>query len=144
MALDLRDDTYYKNEMIAQFMGYKEDDGDYLMSSYLPQFRGSDHGEWCTSVDIEDEYEMMKYWQLSPGNMKYHQSWDWIMTVIDKIESSRDCIFTITKKSLYPKGGYDCSIAYTKEGVFFKNNHISKLESVFLTVCDFVEWSNKK
>lgn len=131
------EDCIEKNTLIARYMGYEEIDNDFLLSFRLPQFDRSDNGEWCQS-EIIGFYD---FWKMDPSSLRYDKSWDWIMPVIDKIESNKDCIFTIRKRI---EGGYECSISYTKEGVFFKNVGEIKLDIVWITVCDFVEWSNKK
>ena len=54
------------NRLIAEFMGFKEHKGSY----YLPLYNS---GDWVPDVELD-----------------YHNSWDWLMPIVEKIESLRD------------------------------------------------------
>lgn len=65
-----RDEIIEGNKLIAEFMGYKLSD---TFSPALPPHYINEEGETITGyIDTE---------------LKYHSSWDWLMTVIEKIQS---------------------------------------------------------
>ena len=71
------------NKLIAEFMGFpKEADAvdDRTIAYYV--------GEsilWTDNTDNENEYDV-----FHPDDMQFHKSWDWLMPVVEKIESLRD------------------------------------------------------
>ena len=90
------------------------------------------------------------------STLKYHKSWDWLMPVVDKIESLK-----IDGKIVIPYitiQGFFCGV--NKWGVY-KNDElvepiktwitggdfiepISKIDGVFHTVVEFIKWYNKQ
>ena len=54
------------NKMIAEFMGMEFSKGQYYRTIY-------NSGDW-----------------ISQDELQYHTSWDWLIPVVDKIESMRD------------------------------------------------------
>ena len=74
-------DTIESNKLIAEFMGIKllNTYGQYAFPKSLPQFKHSDHSEWCNETKDNLHYP------LSASLMDYHNSWDWLMPVIEKI-----------------------------------------------------------
>ena len=72
------------NKLIAEFMG----------AVGTPKYNPT---EWdvyitgCLDVDSDDENAQHFY---TPDEMKYHVSWDWLMPVVEKIESL-GYVFTI-------------------------------------------------
>ena len=76
------------NKLIAEFMGYKlSEDGYYLLPLDLPQFRNSDHGEWCSQYEVSFAE---RYWEISETALDYNRSWDWLMPVIRKVYDVSD------------------------------------------------------
>ena len=83
------------NKLIAEFMG----------AVGTPKYNPT---EWdvyitgCLDVDSDDENAQHFY---TPDEMKYHTSWDWLMPVVEKIESlgywvnRNDGDITISNKS---------------------------------------------
>jgi hypothetical protein len=63
----------------------------------------------------------------SDYDLKFHESWDWLMPVIDKIYSSEN--YAKYKDSLGPFG----------DGVFINTKYI---ESTFNDVVDYIVWNN--
>lgn len=135
-----------KLELVAVFMGYKLDrDGNYLMPLTLPQFRDSDHGEWCHQQSLDGDWdtpgylELYKetgggYWCISPDHIRYDRSWDWLMPVVEKIESLKGRI------DIHQ---YGCSLQYKFGSVAQEFAEETKIASVFKAVVDFIEWYNK-
>ena len=75
-------------------------------------------------------------------DIKYHNSWDWLMRVVEKIESLHGAV-TITKN--------DCEIHTFKDDNydFMSNYNIeddskSTKEATYKAVIEFIEWYNKQ
>lgn len=68
---------------------------------------------------------------LKPGDMKFHTSWKWLMPVVIKIED--DLGYSVLIK------GHFCRIAVDDDTVF-ENEADSKLEAIWYTIVDFLEW----
>jgi len=62
-----------ENKLIADFMGMENErhsDGRYLFTTDIDELKGAD----------------TRFWE----ELYFHVSWDWLMPVVDKIESLRD------------------------------------------------------
>lgn len=68
---------------------------------------------------------------LSVEDMKFHQSWKWMMPVIEKIEEDLGYPVTIKGKS--------CKIAVDDDTVFEYEGD-TKLEAIWHAVVSFLEW----
>lgn len=81
---------------------------------------------------------------------KYHSSWNWLMPVVEKIESininnhfpdveiSKDCTI-----DLYVNKGADCkTIAYGWSTSADKLTNRTKIEAVYDAVIQFIKWHN--
>ena len=149
------------NELISKFMGYElNEDGYYLLPGNLPQFRGSDHAEWCSTktivIDWEDpaSIELHKetygyYWEISPDHLAYESSWEWLMTVVDKIDLLG--YFTLIATRSFGEGFYMnivtgvglANSTLDNPSKFMCTSSTSRLECVYNTVVEFVKWYNK-
>ena len=89
---------------------------------------------------LEPAYYIRKNKVYSLDEAQYHSSWDWIMTVIDKIEELGFRVYT---------DRYSCQI-YQRDKVFPDNFIIdadfkqTRLENAFDGISAFAEWWNKK
>ncbi len=128
--------------------------------------RGSDHSEWA---DIESApwYAGATeglYYALSLDNLRYHESWDWLMSVIDKIEHiewentdefcsfsqcfevrvSWDEVRVVIDNDAGPRGTKIIDKDWAKAGRFITGyDNGSKLENAYKTVVGFVKWYKK-
>ena len=116
------------NELIAEFMG---------MSSFKTEHDTFWHpNEKCTP-------ENWKYHSLDLDNF-YPKSWDWLMPVVDKIESTPFSNF------LYSSPGYwvvidgdSCEIKEDKLTIITKSKGVSKIDAVYKAVVEFIKWYNQ-
>ena len=105
------DNQIIDNGLIAEFMGMKEHKGSHY--SIIK-------GEWIPNVELE-----------------YHESWDWLMPVVEKIESLRDVNgnayrFTIDMCNAQIEGthieiiggAYKLNTTYKAVVEFIKNNKL--------------------
>lgn len=105
----------YRNKLIAQFMGYEA----------ITMQHFDDNG-------FENEKQMI----IDIADCKYSTSWDWIMPVIQIIETLDDADTVVTIQEDY------CTIWGGKfEGHY---DEMDKLASTFLGVTKFIEWYNFK
>ena len=111
------------NKLIAKFMG----------AVGTPKYNPT---EWdvyitgCLDVDSDDEKAQHFY---TPDEMKYHTSWDWLMPVVQKIESL-GYVFTIQGG----KAEYGEMISETR--CFIAED---KLSSTYQAVVEFINEHNK-
>ena len=107
------------NKLIAEFMG----------AVGTPKYNPT---EWdvyitgCLDVDSDDENAQHFY---TPDEMKYHTSWDWLMPVVQKIESL-GYVFTIQGG----KAEYGEMISETR--CFIAED---KLSSTYKAVVEFIK-----
>ena len=148
------------NIVLAEFMGYEMDeDGYYLLPGNLPQFRRSDHAEWCSTKTIDINWndpksvELYKdtdgyYWQISPDGLAYKGSWEWLMTVVDKIDELK--YFNLIATRPFGEGFYmnivtGIGIADStldNPSKLMRVSSTSRKECVYNTVVEFVKWYN--
>lgn len=109
------------NILIAEFMGEQ------VMCSY--ESFGKTYNSLVSIENIKD-------W--SRAFMKYNSSWDWLMKVVEKIESLGYSVFIQNE---------GCWMRAARAGMklpYFSNIKESKIESTFLTIVEFIEWYNKR
>jgi hypothetical protein len=110
-----------ENRLIAEFDGWK----------YYPV------DKYCHFARLKRGDEAM-----SASAMKYHSDWNELMPVVEKIESMTvvdgrgevNYVFTI-------EANY-CVISQGGEAPLFENQHDTKIQCVFQTVIDFIQWYN--
>lgn len=109
-----------KNRIIAEFMGVEFTKiGERFMASPTPNEVGS-----C--------------WE---EQLKYHTSWDWLMPVVEKIESVRNedgyhlivCI-----------EGTVCKIQNEDGSIIVDADDVSKMAAIYKAVVQFIEWYNNQ
>lgn len=102
------------NEVIAEFMG-------------VPKLYENGKTLWDTSGSNKLIYAL-------PGHcLQYRTSWDWLMSVVEKIESYG---YTVTIQKSH------CGV----KGVYLTQSSIgaSKIESVHKAVVEFIKWYNQQ
>jgi|15BtaG_2_1085339.scaffolds.fasta_scaffold02482_5 hypothetical protein len=109
--------------LIPKFMGYKTLNNEYyyLLPLDLPQFRGSDHGEWCSQHRVSFTES---YWEINEESLQYNTSWDWLMPVSQKID-----------KYLFDN--------IDKVGYFDECLNSNDIEIRYQAVIEFIKWYNK-
>ena len=137
------------NKLIAVFMGYQYEAG-----------LGIEHCGWYKTIpstfDTEKELRFgYREYLCRNDSIKYHKSWDWLMPVVEKIES-------LPKDNHHGKFGVHissntCSIQGTNLHKAIKNlseygavymsdpNAIfnTKIESTWYNVVAFIKWYNE-
>jgi hypothetical protein len=78
--------TENKNELIAKFMGYEFVDGNFKVP-HSNKTNNSNLSEWCpTYLDGDDVFGNGGY-LLARSNLLFNSDWNWLMEVVEKIES---------------------------------------------------------
>jgi hypothetical protein len=120
--------TIEGNKLIAEFMGASEN-----------------HRGWISIPHRGWGYQKKHY----PGQLKYHKDWQWLMPVIEKIESLSASIYWAFSVEIrknfcavycHEKGKMDGMIYQTPYGT----NPESKIVAVWDAVIDFIQWYNKQ
>lgn len=102
------------NKLIAEFMGLKD-----VMS-----FREQIGNGFCSPVD-----------------MKYHTSWDWLMIVVEKIESLG--YYTNILSADNNNKSHTMHITRINEQEQYSLWHDSKIHAVYYAVVEFIKWYNE-
>lgn len=132
-----------ENKLIAEFMGYEFIDGEFKIP-HSDKTRNSDFSEWCSTYGDIDGMFSVGY-LLAPSNLMYHSDWNWLMEVVEKIESIvleevNDTSFNVT-------------IGATRYCVIQDNNGgmlevigegKTKIESTYKAVVQFIKWYNEQ
>lgn len=115
------------NKLIAEFMGatfrsYKD--------NRLPYYRFEE--------PIGETYA------FKAMDLKYHSSWEWLMMVVDKIESlDKYCV--IIRSASDDSHVHLCIIdnLFDDTAVCVSDRNSSKINAVWLTVIEFIKWHNQ-
>lgn len=109
------------NKLIAEFMGWQLVEGVTWESNWQ-----------------NDKKEMVG--KDFSSDLLFHSSWDWLMPVVEKIESfdckSIDCRFKIER--------YQCKVYYNTVNMIYDRSNIgtSKINSVWIAAIRFIKWYN--
>lgn len=121
------------NRLIAEFMGFK-----------WKSFNGK------YNVFIVPDGEELKYKAFNLGGywMPYHTSWDWLMPVVEKIESINDPHHGhfgvhISSNNCIIQGTNFRSSKIAKPPIYFSYRcSETKIQSTWLSVISFIKWHN--
>ena len=119
------------NRIICEFMGLRP-------KMYSPDSYGYRDGVFFSTHDSNPE----KVMDSIVGYAKYHTSWDWLMTVVDKIERivfDEENSFNVTiGSSIY------CVIQDSHGEYYdmFYDGEETKIEVVYKAVVEFIVWHN--
>jgi len=129
------EETIQGNKLIAEFLKLKID---------CTVFSGNVYK--YTNYKIEDDY-------FREDQLEYHSSWDWLMPVVEKIESlwighSQPKVkIEGTYCQIADKGGYYAKNSELKKdnqlgGGYYPNKH-TKLENTHRMIVEFIKWYNQ-
>ena len=126
------------NELIAEFMGY-------VYYPYKAEEKGYLHG-W-TKPDMNRKFGAVlykqdrfnKYLARTTSDLKYHTSWDWLMPVVEKIESLR-IVDLIIKKESVTFIWIDNPDKWIRRQIIIDND--TRLSILYKAVVEFIKWCN--
>lgn len=151
------------NRLIALFMGADVDENQATVVDHFPDKEGNIINKYVMgkyyfpNKDNNDYDKVCNLWQL-----KYHSSWDWLMPVIEKIESiempeHRNDYNHIVKKGVLAnisihrvrevskkEDGYYCTIQlWDYDALRFEViSKKSRIDATYLCVIKFIKWYN--
>ena len=112
------------NKLIAEFMEFEKTKQGGLYIS-------PEGFKWERFLDVEN--------YILPNQFLFHSSWDWLMKVVEKIESLEKERF---KVEIY---GTICTIIDTEELYeIFTFNCDTKLKITYLCCVEFIKWYNEQ
>lgn len=135
------------NRAIAEFMGYKIDMA--KTQRHLNITAPGQQDWYFASVFIEDFNEHLT------ENIKYHSSWDWLMPVVERIESLNN--YNVTKVWVGITGQkcdmwtyVDPVLVLRMKGIgrkqgdqwYFRENSGTKIDNVWRACVKFAKWYN--
>lgn len=120
-------------------------------NTLLAEFLGSELEEavksekvYCLLMPDENDISGFKKEFFAPDELKFHKSWDWLMLVVDKIESLENVFaFYITFDKYIKQSSvviHPFNNSFTKVGVYKK----SKIEAIYTACIEFVKWFNSQ
>jgi hypothetical protein len=133
------------NRMIAIFMGAKEGKTFWNENALIIECDLWYRSLW--SNQIQDEFETYAY---KVDELPYHLNWDWLMSVVEKIESIgfhttiskidslvfHNCFI---KHNVGEKYEYDYADAKRQERILSR----SKIEATYKAIVEFIVWYNE-
>jgi len=101
------------NRLLAEFMGYKHNPE---TEEYFETFIKDGVSEY--RVDL----------------LQFHSDWNWLMEVVEKIESIKGTQIFIN--------GISCEIMF--KGKVISKHFNTKIEAVYMAVVEFIKWYNQQ
>lgn len=120
------------NKLIAEFMG----------AVGTPKYNPTHWDIYITGcLDVDSDNENAKHF-YTPEEMEYHTSWDWLMPVVDKIESFED----ENRCAKYNVNMLQCWVEIinndTSEEIV-EAEGINKLQATYHAIVEFIKHINK-
>lgn len=99
--------------------------------------------EWATDLDNLKEtfYNSCEHGNYYLANSKYRTSWDWLISVIDKIESLGYEV-QIGKYLYRINDYYYCIIHNQGDSTYFETDKSERISAVWYAAIDFITWFN--
>ncbi|KYG76413.1 hypothetical protein AWW68_19395 [Roseivirga spongicola] len=120
------------NRLIAEFMGAER---------YAPNDFDI-HG--CATLDVTEQEGKHFF---NPSEMKYHSSWDWLMPVVEKIESINSIKDQSTTDYFFQATNfiqnYTASIMSRDNLLIVEAEGEARIDASFNAVVEFIEWYNQ-
>ncbi len=130
--------TQENNKLIAEFMGLIIRDKEGNLPTCSQQHKLFVAEEW------DKLYLVSPY---SPNGPDYHKSWDWLMPVVDKIESFQDGEDGDSMRGHLYNFRIEQHFVYILDGesmdVIIEMNGDSKLDATYNAVVEFINQYNK-
>lgn len=120
------------NKLIAEFMGMKE-----KLDFQLPK---TDEGGYYP-INKKGEYDLTEY--FTPySHLDYHSSWDWLMPVVEKIETLTAFDGRGEVNYIVSIEANQCIISQGGEGEIEYEQSEAKIGATWKAVVQFINWYN--
>ena len=123
------DDIIENNKLIAEFLGWEKSE----MKLFVPT--------------VSTVYRTIEYYNgekvvgsfTHPSSMKFHKSWDWLMPIVEKVESMK-YVVTITQNICTIKASVmgDTTLITRQTGNYSTPD--TKIYNTWLALIDFIKW----
>ena len=140
------------NRLLAEFMGFEKVEIGYFGTEDETEWQ-KDKEKWMDKVGLDNVGNFFvsirqNKWHYCE-DVKYHSSWDWIMPVIEKIESlGYDTVIDFRNNPYSQrKDGMSYWAQIGKDKItddIFGTSYESKMESVIKCVVKFIQWYNQQ
>ena len=136
--------TIENNKLIAEFMGYDADKAEVTIPKFKRLIAFKSQSIKSTTIACF-ESSIFKF-----NELQFHSSWEWLMPVVEKIEQNKSYFkkelqLKITKYSVSWQTIANEEVILSPN-VFHKYGTyagIEKLQAVYNSVIDFINWHNK-
>ena len=105
------------NKLIAEFMG---------------GYQYDNHDDFIT---FDETNNMFSHNTISLENLKFHSDWNWLIEVVEKIESLGYRIEIVK---------HICRIHIWNKEIIIISENIPKIEAVYNSCITFIKWYNKQ
>jgi|Laugrespbdmm15sd_2_1035082.scaffolds.fasta_scaffold03849_2 hypothetical protein len=119
------------NKLIAEFMQYEFFDGDFKVP-HTNKTSNSDFKEWCPTY-WNNDLDSGGY-LVCPSNLIFHSDWNWLMEVVEKIESL-GVIVEIRENVCYIE---------TSPNNYYSELEDTKLQATYKAVVEYIKWYNNQ
>ena len=129
------------NKLIAEFMECKKvPTSPEILTFYVPPFYYDREVE--TGIGMKSDCGC----EYTPEEMLYHSSWDWLMPVVEKIESTNRVHCTEYYPYMVTMWKSGCKISDGNNGREISGGFSpeSKIDAVWTAVVQFIEWYNSE
>lgn len=129
--------TTESNKLIAEFMELE------IQKMYFNFMKGN----YVKKIGVSTEIDPVKryiYNGKPVADLKYHSSWDWLMPVVEKIESLGRTTVVFEQDNLVIITTLLHEIGQPFKCKQFSNKSIIKIEAVYNAVHEFILWYNKQ
>lgn len=129
-------DITESNKMIAEFMGHIFNGVEYILPEYERIIPFNTQSKKATCL------ECFKSSIFKPSELQYHTSWDWLIPVVEKIES---LIFEDDEYYNFQILGGCCVYIISSHGneIVSVDNVSSKIDCAYKAVVEFIKWYNQ-
>lgn len=135
--------TEENNKLIAEFMEFKQCKGIRSESGKYFDYWAKENFSCIEEQEIQIEsewgYGLVEQDLLFAEQLKFHKDWNWLMEVVEKIESlskeNETYSFSITKISV--------RVLYKGSRIVDLPINTTKIQAVYLACVEFIKWYNK-
>ena len=113
--------TLENNKLIAEFMGIYFKNNEYQIDNENLRWMVISANSWLNDLEEQD--------------FDFHSSWDWLMPVVEKIESLGYRIEIVK---------HICRIYLSNKETIIISENIPKVEAVYNACVEFIKWYNNQ
>jgi len=118
------------NKLIAKFMGWERDD--FSLDGYIIPKNWNSHHDLCQDFD-----------SLSPKDMMFHNSWDWLMPVVEKIQHLDNEFEVNVNFKIELTGAVELYINHKRVFGMTAFEVGTLIDAVYEAIIEFIKWYNK-